>query len=178
MYRKRKKPVSLVVWIAQIFGLGTIKWAPGTIAVLPGLIFTLLLIELGSFTLYLIVATITLLIAIPIAHFAESEIGYRDPPSIIIDEVVALPFCFVWWLWYTTDGNPSQWISLSWLMESNHITMLLIHIILFRIFDIWKPWPVKQAQALWGGFGIIIDDMVAALLVNVSCFLFTLLFKL
>ena len=74
---------------------------------------------------------------------AASEIYRRpDPPDIVIDEIAALPLALagidhVWWQAAVAFG-------------------------LFRLFDVWKPPPVRQAQAFSGGVGIVLDDLLAA----------------
>ncbi|RME96197.1 MAG: phosphatidylglycerophosphatase A, partial [Verrucomicrobia bacterium] len=42
---------------------------------------------------------------------------------------------------------------------------------LFRLFDIWKPWPIRSSQALWGGLGVVADDLLAALLAGILTFI-------
>lgn len=150
--------------------------APGTLALLPGLILTGLLWSLGSWTAYVVGCVVGVIVAIPIASVGEEYEGRRDPPSVVIDEIVALPLCFFVWLWQLQD-ELGHWPEWRVFFYGTHGYILLGHLVLFRLFDIWKPWPVRQAQVLWRGLGIVMDDVLAALWVNgvwfvVSLFLF------
>lgn len=161
----------LLVFIAQGFGIGRSLVAPGTLALAPGLILTGLLYQLHDLRAYLICALILAAIAVPVASHAEYALGRRDDPSIVIDEIVALPFCFLLWLWQSVGGTDQPWPSLAWLIKPPQLYHILWHLVLFRLFDVWKPFPVRQAQNFWRGLGIVMDDLTAALWVNVSWFL-------
>jgi phosphatidylglycerophosphatase A len=78
------------------------------------------------------------------AEVVSAESGEKDPSRIVVDEVIGQ--------WITLTGATSQnWKS--WLAA----------FLLFRAFDIWKPPPVRQAEKLPGGLGIVADDVVAGL---------------
>ena len=88
----------------------------------------------------------------------------RDPGSIVLDEICAVPLCFVPWVasewlrqgvWPTPETffGPKTW----------YITVVIF--VLFRGVDIVKPWPVRQSQRLPGGWGVVMDDVLAALYV-------------
>ena len=82
-------------------------------------------------------------LSIPICEVAEKIIGGKDPGCIVADEYLTLPITII--------GLTSPWA-------------LLSGFILHRIFDITKPPPIKQLQHIHGGFGITIDDFLAALI--------------
>ncbi|RRD70340.1 MULTISPECIES: phosphatidylglycerophosphatase A [unclassified Desulfovibrio] len=74
---------------------------------------------------------------------AETLLGVRDPGEIVIDELVGV------WLVLLPFAKPDFWL-------------VLAAFAFFRLFDIFKPWPVRAAENwLPGGFGIMIDDVVA-----------------
>jgi phosphatidylglycerophosphatase A len=80
---------------------------------------------------------------VPAATIVERECGHTDPGFVVIDEVIgqwiALLFCpFDWW-------------------------HAIIALVLFRAFDITKPFPVRQLERLPGGWGIVFDDVAAGL---------------
>jgi phosphatidylglycerophosphatase A len=76
------------------------------------------------------------------AGVTAREINSKDPGIVVVDEVVG------------------QWITLAGATELNWHSWLLAFC-LFRIFDIWKPPPVRQLEKLPGGFGIVADDAMA-----------------
>ncbi len=124
------------------FGIGYVPIAPGTAASLLGV---LLFIPLQSVPLYYALPLLFLLLGVGIytTNFAYALFGKKDPSCIVIDEIVAIllvffliPSFFVWW----TAG-----------------------FLLFRFFDITKPPGVREAEKLPGGWGIMADDIIAAL---------------
>jgi phosphatidylglycerophosphatase A len=76
------------------------------------------------------------------AHRMAQRLGKEDPPQVVVDEVVG------------------QWISLAGATVLNWKSWLAAFV-LFRIFDIWKPAPVRQLERLPGGYGIVADDVMA-----------------
>jgi phosphatidylglycerophosphatase A len=87
----------------------------------------------------------SILIAIPgiwAASAVARELGREDPQIVVVDEVVG------------------QWMTLAGATVLNWKSWLLAFA-LFRLFDIWKPPPVRQFERLPGGFGIIADDAMA-----------------
>ena len=79
----------------------------------------------------------------------------------MIDEIIAIPFCFLSWVtvaWLPHHKLPALGTFLSgraWLATVGVL-------VLFRLFDIAKPWPVRQSQRLPGGWGVTVDDVLAA----------------
>jgi phosphatidylglycerophosphatase A len=133
----------LIKWIAVGFGTGLSPVMPGTVGTLVGLplAWGLMLIPcIWSQIGFCIAMT---LIAIPICDVAEKMIGGKDPGCIVADEYLTLPI--------TVIGLSSPWA-------------LLSGFILHRIFDIAKPPPIRQLQHIHGGFGIVVDDFLAALI--------------
>ena len=103
---------------------------------------------------------------------AERILGETDPGSVVVDEIIALPICFLPWVAreYLRLGqlpSPEVFFTGSAILGSAGIFLL------FRVFDIAKPWPVRQSQRLPAGFGVTIDDCLAAVYVALVslCFL-------
>ena len=92
---------------------------------------------------------------------AERILNETDPGSVVIYEIIALPICFLPWVVceYTRLGAmpaAETFYTGNALLGSAGIFLL------FRVFDIAKPWPVRQSQRLPAGLGVTIDDCLAA----------------
>ena len=135
--------------IATFFGAGFGKPGPGT----WGSVGALLLWMIAAFYLRLAPQTllvwlvagiaISLVLGIPAATIAARESGRKDPGFVVIDEVTGQ--------WIALLGSGANW---------RHAVMALV---LFRIFDITKPFPVRQLEKLPEGWGIVFDDVAAGL---------------
>ncbi|MBI3671003.1 MAG: phosphatidylglycerophosphatase A [Acidobacteria bacterium] len=159
----RKKP-RLALLLATAFGLGNLPKAPGTWGSLAGTaIYWGLLRLVRRSALYLhdtyfvvdaafplgVVLTMTIaIVGVWAASRAADYWGIKDPGRVVIDEV--------------SGQHLSLLIGLGWSVAPNW-KYLLAGFILFRVFDIWKPFPVRQVEALPGGWGIMADDWVAAI---------------
>ena len=123
------------------FGSGLAPKAPGTFGTLAAIPLYLLLQYL-SLPLYLAVVLVACIIGITICGKTSSDLGVHDHPGIVWDE-----FCGYW---ITMIAAPTGW---QWIV---------VGFVLFRIFDIWKPWPISVAdKKLHGGLGIMLDDVIA-----------------
>ena len=135
--------------VATFFGAGRLKPGPGT----WGSIAAVLLWTIAAWAVHLnphallaaLLAGIALaLIAgIPAATIAARESGKHDPGFIVIDEVAGQ--------WIALIGCPADW---------RHA---LVAFVLFRIFDIVKPFPIRRLERLPRGWGIVFDDVAAGL---------------
>jgi phosphatidylglycerophosphatase A len=147
----------LVLWVAQGFGAGRIPFAPGTFGSLVGLLWFFLLLQTGNFWLYLLGTILGLALSVWVCGKAERILNQTDPGSIVLDEIAAMPLCFVLSLampWFQRHELPAP----SWQLTG-------IIFVLFRICDIAKPWPIRRSQKLPGGWGVTVDDALAALYV-------------
>jgi phosphatidylglycerophosphatase A len=153
------------LWIAQGFGIGRIPFAPGTFGSLVGLIWSGLLLATGHLWSFLFGTILGLVLSVWLCGFAEKVLRKKDPGSVVLDEIAAMPVCFGSWialrLWKTgaMPGPDSLFSRNNWLLP-------LGAFVAFRIFDIWKPWPVHQSQNLAGGWGVTVDDLLAAIYVS------------
>lgn len=136
----------LVLILATGFGSGTIPWASGTWGSAVGL---LVLFGLQSLRPLSFLVTLITLFFLGVWASAEAEkiFGEKDSGKIVIDEVVGqLISLFL--------------IPLSW-------KSVLLGFFLFRLFDIWKPFPARWFQDhLKGGWGVMMDDVMAGIYVN------------
>lgn len=160
----------LVLALAQGFGLGRIPVAPGTFGTLLGFPWTFLLLATGSLFLFLLGTLLGIAGAIWVCGEAELILGRKDDPSIVLDEIVAVPVAFFGWflVWHQAAGFwPGPGVM---VLNFNWIFSLGVFA-LFRFFDIAKPWPIGRTQDLWGGLGVVADDVAAGLAAGIVCFL-------
>lgn len=131
-------------WIALGFGSGLSPVAPGTAGSLAALLpwFALRELPIPAFVFALIVA---FAIGVWACNWAVRRLQIADPGAIVWDEFVGQ------WLALA----PLMWMQRGWVW-------IVAGFILFRIFDIFKPWPVSWAdRKLGGGFGVMADDVLA-----------------
>lgn len=123
------------------FGSGLSPVAPGTMGTLVAVLLYLPLATLSLWT-YIAVLLAATFTGILLCDKTSTTLGGHDHPAIVWDEFVGF--------WITMLFAPAGWI---WI---------IIGFILFRLFDIWKPWPVSLAdQKVKGGLGIMLDDVFA-----------------
>ncbi len=156
-----------IVFVAQGFGSGWAPKGPGTAGTVVGLLWTWVLMLPGSAVWFWLGACAGIGCAVWICGKAEQLLGKHDPGSVVLDEIVAMPLCFGTLLTAATlgDGFPTPMEFLAshawWWVPALFVG--------FRVFDIAKPWPVRQIQHLPGGWGVVADDVLAAAWVNVPC---------
>ncbi len=143
-----KNPVH---WPAFGFGLGLLPIAPGTWGSLLGVLLFWMLIPL-KLPAYLGVVAALFLVGIWISGESARRIGVHDHPGIVWDEVVGMMLTLA-----VVEPQP-VWI--------------LAGFALFRVADIWKPWPIRDLDhRLRGGLGIMLDDVLAAVYAAVALLL-------
>lgn len=147
------------LWIAQGLGSGRLRPGPGTWGSLVGVLLTLLLLAVPGPIPYLATTVVLVALSIPICSRAEKILGETDPGSVVLDEIVAMPVAFSGYAahWWLAGSSPALTQIQYWWPA------LAAGFVLFRIFDIWKPWPIRRLQSLHGGVGIVVDDLAAAL---------------
>jgi phosphatidylglycerophosphatase A len=157
-----KKAPRLAWWLATGFGSGYLRPAPGTWGTLAGLAAWLLLVgtvhpsALGAATGILLAAPLVLTLgAVWAAERVVKETDLKDPSFIVIDEWAGI------WIALTPllfTGIPQPQPLSLW------VARLAVPFLLFRLFDIWKPGAIDSAQRLPGGWGVVMDDVLAGLL--------------
>ena len=134
----------LILMLATGLGAGCAPFVPGTVGSLWGVPLTWALLQLPlNLGLYLLVAGILVLLGVPICTRAAQVYGEPDPGQIVLDEILAFPFIFV----CVPLTVPSGIVGFVW----------------FRLFDILKPWPASRLERLPAGWGVMADDVAAAL---------------
>ena len=159
---KRKPRVSLA--LATALGLGYLPKAPGTFGSLAGVALTALVwfrflprnsIDIYVHDVYLVgstrgfiilLALVTSGLGVLVATCAANYLGKKDPQIVVIDEVSGQLISYI-----GIGAGMLNW------------KYLLLGFILFRVFDVWKPFPARQAESLPGGLGIMADDWIAGI---------------
>ena len=158
-----------VIWLAEGFGVGRFPYGPGTIGSLLGLIWFACLVLTGSLPGFFVGLGAGLVVSVLVCGAAERICGRKDPESVVLDEITAVPICFVPWL-LVVYGRLQEMPAPNVFFGSRTIWMSFILFGLFRLLDIWKPWPIRPSQKLPGGWGVTIDDVLAATIVaGLSC---------
>ncbi len=143
-----KAPASIwrnpVHFLAFGLGSGASPWAPGTMGTLAAIIPYFWFAQL-NLPLYLLMLLITSLVGIWLCDRTSKDLGVHDHGGIVWDEFVGF--------WITMLAAP---VGLIWVV---------IGFVLFRLFDILKPWPISWVDKhVHGGFGIMLDDILAGAL--------------
>jgi phosphatidylglycerophosphatase A len=141
---KKEKMKIINFLIATFFGIGKIPLAPGTwasLAAAPCWYFLMdrPLVQVGALVGVFFLGVLT-------TGILEKSMGEKDPSCAVIDEVLGMGVALV--------GIPKEW------------PFIIMAVILFRIFDIWKPIPIRRLEKLPGGWGIMTDDLMAGLYAN------------
>jgi len=144
--------------IATVFYIGYSPVVPGTAGSLAALFLFLVLPGLRGPALYgAILASFTA--GVWASGEVERQEKKKDPSCVVIDELAGM--------WLTFAALPA---GLRWIWFAGGF-------VLFRIFDILKPFPVNRSQALKGGWGIMIDDILAAVYAQAVLRLFLFVFR-
>ena len=154
------------LWIAQGFGVGRIPVAPGTFGSLVGMLWLGLLLMTRSLWLFAAGTIAGIALSVWLCDVAEKTLGQKDPGSVVLDEIAALPVCFFAWVAIRLCQTGSV-PGFGYFVSAQTWPLTLGVFVACRFFDIAKPWPVRQSQSLPGGWGITIDDVLAAVYVNV-----------
>jgi phosphatidylglycerophosphatase A len=134
-------------FLALGFGSGLLRPGPGTWGTLVAVPLYLLFIEMNRFGLngYLAVTSLAFIVGIFLCGKTAEDAGVHDHSAIVWDEIVGF--------FIALTALPFSWEN------------LVLAFVLFRLFDIFKPWPIKTIdQQLKGGFGIMFDDVIAGAL--------------
>jgi phosphatidylglycerophosphatase A len=125
------------------FGSGLAPKAPGTFGTLVGLLLFWLIADF-SLTAQLAYIFVLFIFGVYVCDKTDKDLGVADHGGIVWDEIVAMMLVLVF--------TPLNWFW--WVLAFS----------LFRLFDIWKPFPIRQFDAkLKNGFGVMFDDLLAAI---------------
>lgn len=143
-----------LAWVfATWFGCGLSPFAPGTVGSLAAVVIAWALSRAGFGRLHFLALSLLLLYpAIRAAGIVARLTARKDPQLVVVDEVLG------------------QWLTLAGAMRFDWLTFA-VAFALFRLFDIWKPPPIRRIERIPGGAGIVLDDMMAGVYGAVVLFL-------
>ncbi len=135
----------------SVFGIGFIPIASGTFGSLAGLLIGYIL-YLINFNLFFIIIPLLFVLGIIASNTYQKQTGEKDSSIIVIDEVVG------------------QLIAMIFVVDN--LILVLCSFIIFRIFDIFKPWPASYAdKKMDGGLGVMLDDVFAGIYAAILIYL-------
>jgi phosphatidylglycerophosphatase A len=142
--------------VSSVFGIGYFPAAQGTIMSAIALPLSILVsVKAGGYVGVGGTAILVLVIGILSCSEHVRETGNPDPSECVIDELAG-QFLASAFVAFGTFSLPAFFLTF----------------VLFRIFDIWKPWPVSWAEnELHGGLAVMMDDMIAGVMAGVPCFI-------
>ncbi len=132
--------------ISTVFGIGYTVYAPGTMGSLFGLLLYMFIKDV-PIVLYISAIVILFVVGVFVSDVMEDVYGIKDPSFVVIDEVVGMLISMI-----AVPYSPMA---------------AILGFLLFRIVDISKIPPLNWLEKLHGGFGIMIDDAVGGLIVNI-----------
>jgi phosphatidylglycerophosphatase A len=132
----------LITFLATGFGAGLVPFAPGTAGTLVGVLLCLLFLPF-PWIIRLPAVLALLAFSVYVAHQAENIYQKKDDQRIVIDEIIGF--------------------QITMLPAGINIFNICAAFVLFRIFDILKPFPIRNLQRLPGGWGIVADDVFAGI---------------
>ena len=142
----------LITFLATGFGSGLAPFAPGTAGTLVGILICLPLIPL-PWILRLLLVLALLALSFYVSYQAEKIYKRKDDQRIVIDEIIGF--------------------QITMLPVEINVLSICAGFVLFRIFDIWKPFPVRNMQRFPGGWGIVADDVAAGIYAGMVLWLLT-----
>ncbi len=134
---------SIARLISSVGYVGRVPLAPGTVGSFAAFCAWYIISPKIKTPLFIFFTLIIFFIGVYVSKIIEKELAVHDPGEIVIDEWVG------------------QWIAL-WFIELS-LFWGLITFCIFRIFDIWKPWPVNKMDLISNGWGVMLDDVVASI---------------
>ena len=135
--------------LAEVYPIGRVKYAPGTLASLVALVFGYYILIIFKINFFLLFIFIFIIFSYLLCEAHIKIYNKKDPNEVVIDEF------------------GGQFIAILGIVDSTNINYVLISLLLsfflFRFFDITKIGPIKKFEKLPGGIGVIADDLVAGL---------------
>ena len=145
IFRKSRPSEKVALALSTCFGIGLLPLAPGTFATMAAAPLILGLNILGIWYSVFALVAVTV-IAVWASNLSCVLIGRNDPQEVVIDEIAGFLV--------TMLLVPPTWLALG------------TGFVLFRVFDIVKPYPIKKVERWRGGFGIVMDDLLAGFYAN------------
>ena len=155
-FRKADLPDKLALILSSCFGVGLVPAAQGTFGTLAAMPLAAAIAQLspvaGAYVLFFFI-----LMAIRVSARSAAALGNDDPGEVVIDEAAGLLVT----LFLLPATMPNLWLGF----------------VLFRLFDILKPYPIRRLEKIGGGAGIVLDDLLAGVYGNVSLRLIALVLE-
>lgn len=149
--------------IATLFGIGRIPFAPGSWGSLAAALTAALMLQHASGWYILMPAAVIACLLGTVASdaYMRQHGSDHDPREIVVDELAGQWITYaVWYLWII--GITAEEASFTLIEVEAAPQFLIIGFLLFRFFDILKPWPIRWAdRKVKGGFGVMFDDVLA-----------------
>jgi phosphatidylglycerophosphatase A len=140
---------SWIVWIAAGGGIGFLPYSPGTWGSVLGLPLAIGLHYLGNDGWQAAALAVLALVGVPLCAVAARHLGKDDPGCVVFDEIVGMAATL-------------------FLFDPTRPVVLVFGFFLFRFFDILKPSPVREVERMAHGWGIMADDLLAAVYANLA----------
>ena len=134
---------SIARLISSVGYIGLVPLAPGTACSFAAFCAWYIIFPELKTPYFIFLTLIIFFIGVYVSKLIEEELAVHDPGEIVIDEWVG------------------QWIALWWLELSCFWGLMAFFV--FRLFDIWKPWPVKKLDLISHGWGVMLDDVAAGI---------------
>ncbi|MFP4083061.1 MAG: phosphatidylglycerophosphatase A [Candidatus Aminicenantes bacterium] len=141
--------------LASCLGLGYFPLAPGTLTSLAVVLIYKFYLSVLTWPVHLVIFFVLFFAGIMTSSRVSADSKKKDPRNIVIDEAAGQYLCLFR-------------LSPSWLP-------VVLSFLLFRIFDIIKPFPIRKVEALTRGWGIMLDDIAAALYAGIIVYAYLLL---
>jgi phosphatidylglycerophosphatase A len=148
------------LWMVTVFGLGYLRPAPGTWGSLPSVVIAAALIAAGAgpagkaCVYWAVLGAITLIFTaacVALGDKAEARFWKKDPSQVVADETAGQAVTLLF-LPPAAAATSRPGLAACWLLAA---------FLAFRAMDIIKPWPARQIQSVPGGWGVVLDDLVA-----------------
>lgn len=151
---RTRSPLDYAALALATFGVGYLPLIPGTFGSMVGVAIFLLLVY---WPLQLAFILVIVVLGIWAAFRTERLLGLKDPGKVVVDEVA---------------GQMISLLPLPFLTDGPWIVWVIVSFNLFRLFDIFKPYPAGHLEHLRGGFGIMADDLVAGVYAAIGTAIF------
>ena len=142
---------ALIKMLSSVFFIGYSRFFPGTLASLAAFLIYIFLIR-GNYALHLICVLTAVILGSWISGKAEKLFKRKDAPQIVIDDFSGMLAALL----FLPYGLRIGWLGF----------------IVFRLFDVFKPYPISKIEKLSGSWGVMGDDLLAALYTNITLQLF------
>ncbi|MDH3769117.1 MAG: phosphatidylglycerophosphatase A, partial [Gammaproteobacteria bacterium] len=153
--RASLQPLNFRTLALSVCGLGFLRPAPGTWGSVPPVAIVAVFVWLGVSTWLLVDVALVLFVAASIAcvvfgAYAEKRFGRKDAAEVVADETAGVCVPVIVAVLVLSD-TPDRYVGLAGAF------------VLFRLFDIAKPWPMRRLEQLPAGWGVLVDDLVAGI---------------